>query len=277
MADTVTAAIRYVRREDNDRLATEKPYILHYKPAAGLPPNNFTIDSFPGIQIHNLRSAGLRYEDHGMSIAKLDEASVADMRPELFDDDDWIEKNYLPALHRSVCAALGAKSMTVFDWMLRKRSPSFPTQNVGEADWDAVQPSLSAHIDGRLEQYFGEDKENVMKRRYQVINVWKPLSGPCRDFPMAYLDPKSVDRDRDLLAVDEVFPTVANEVYQVYYNPEHKWYYVPDQLESELVIFNAYDSETGQVNAVPHCSFDLGELGSGIPRQSLEVRAFVFY
>lgn len=94
---------------------------------------------------------------------------------------------------------------------------------------------------------------------------------------MAYLDPKSVDRERDLLAVDEVFPTVANEVYQVYYNPEHKWYYVPDQLASELVIFNAYDSETGQVNAVPHCSFDLGELGSGIPRQSLEVRAFVFY
>jgi hypothetical protein len=108
-------------------------------------------------------------------------------------------------------------------------------------------------------------------------SIWKPLSGPCRDFPLAFIDPKSVDAQRDLFKVDEVFPTVANEVFQVYRNPNHRWYYVPDQLASELVIFNAYDSDRGQELAVPHCSFDLAEAGSGIPRQSIEVRAFVFY
>lgn len=94
---------------------------------------------------------------------------------------------------------------------------------------------------------------------------------------MAYLDPQTLDAEKDLIAVDEVFPTVANEVFQVCWNPNHKWYYVPDQLDSEVVIFNAFDSEKGQRLAVPHCSFDLGEKGSGIPRQSIEVRAFVFY
>lgn len=94
---------------------------------------------------------------------------------------------------------------------------------------------------------------------------------------MAYLDPKSMDQDKDLFAVDEVFPNVANEVYQVYHNPDHRWYYVADQLESEVVVFNAYDSKNGQTNAVPHCSFDLGELSSGPPRQSIEVRAFIFF
>ena len=94
---------------------------------------------------------------------------------------------------------------------------------------------------------------------------------------MAYLDPKNVDQKKDLSAVDEVFSSVANEVYPVYYNPDHKWYYVPDQLDSEVAIFNAFDSERGQSIAVPHCSFDLGKLGSGIPRQSTEVQAFVFY
>jgi hypothetical protein len=94
---------------------------------------------------------------------------------------------------------------------------------------------------------------------------------------MAYCDPVSVDKANDLFVVDEVFPSVANEVFQVYHNPEHKWYYVPDQLESEVAIFMAYDSEKGQELAVPHCSFDLGAAGSGIPRQSIEVRAFVFY
>jgi len=94
---------------------------------------------------------------------------------------------------------------------------------------------------------------------------------------MAYCDPNTIDREKDLFTVDEVFPTVANEVYQVFYSPKHKWYYVPDQLASEVAIFQAYDSERGQELAVPHCSFDLREKGSGIPRQSIEVRAFVFY
>jgi hypothetical protein len=108
-------------------------------------------------------------------------------------------------------------------------------------------------------------------------SIWKPLSGPCRDFPLAFLDPLTIDASQDLIKVDEVFPTVANEVFQVCYSPKHAWYYIPDQLASELAVFNAYDSKRGQSLAVPHCSFDLGDSGSGIPRHSIEVRAFVFY
>lgn len=70
---------------------------------------------------------------------------------------------------------------------------------------------------------------------------------------------------------------MANVVFQVCYNPQYQWYYIPDQLSSELAIFNAYDSKRGQSFAVPYCSFDLGEAGSGVPRSSIEVRAFVFY
>ena len=101
---------------------------------------------------------------------------------------------------------------------------------------------------------------------------------------MAYLDPTSINKDTDLFTVDEVFPTVANEVFQIHHNAQHRWYWVPDQLDSEVVIFQAFDSELerrqeggGQARAVPHCSFDLGERGSGVPRKSVEVRAFVFY
>lgn len=93
---------------------------------------------------------------------------------------------------------------------------------------------------------------------------------------MAYLDPLTVSPS-DLYTVDEVFPTVANEVFQVQHNANHKWYWVPDQLDSEITIFQAYDSEKGQRLAVPHCSFDLGGRGDGVPRRSIEVRAFVFY
>lgn len=142
MSDPVIATIRYVRR-DNERLATEKPYILHYAAPPGFPQNNFTIDSFPGIKVRNLRTAGISYQDHGMMIASLDSSG---MRPEDFDDDDWIERVYLPELHSCLCKAMGAEEVVIFDWMLRKRSKSFPKRNVGEENEEAAQPSLSAHI-----------------------------------------------------------------------------------------------------------------------------------
>lgn len=93
---------------------------------------------------------------------------------------------------------------------------------------------------------------------------------------MAYCDAKTMDPEQDLLAVDEVFPTVANEVYQVLHSERHKWYYIPDQLDTEVAIFAGYDSRRKQDLAVPHCAFDLAD-SSGEPRQSIEVRAFVFY
>ncbi|KAI9788356.1 MAG: hypothetical protein M1816_006959 [Peltula sp. TS41687] len=274
MGDTILGSIRYVRKDEKTQ-SDEKGYILHYAAPPGFPPNNFTIEPYKGIQMHNLRTAGLKYEDHGMRIASIDSSQ---MKPKDFEDDEWIETVYLPELHRSLCAALGAQGVTIFDWMLRKRAASFPQRNIGEENEEQAQPSLSAHIDyttaeldGRLDRYFGKDRARLNNQRYQVINIWKPLEGPCRDFPMALCDPKSVDRANDLYIVDEVFPTVANEVFQVHYNPKHRWYWVPDQLDSEITIFQAYDSEKGQELAVPHCSFDLGAAGSGIPRQSIEV------
>src|ERR1700712_4563151 len=137
-----------------------------------------------------------------------------------------------------------------------------------------VKDYTTDEIKGRLDKYFKEKAEEFGKRWFQIVkwaylslimdlylqsfSVWKPLAGPLRDYPMAYCDAKTMDPNNDLLAVDEVFPTVANEVYQVLHNPMHKWYYIPDQLDSEVAIFAGYDSRQGQALSVPHCSFDLG-------------------
>ena len=40
---------------------------------------------------------------------------------------------------------------------------------------------------------------------------------------MVYCDVKTMDPETDLLVVDEVFPTVANEVYQVLHNENRRW------------------------------------------------------
>jgi len=178
--DPFVATVRYVKR-DEARDPTEKPYILHYAAPKGFPQNNFVIEPVKSIPIHNLRTAGLDYNEHGMAIATVDDRGLD---PDRFDDDNWVEAVYLPRLHEAVCRALGAKDMTVFDWMLRKRAPSFPQRQEGEHNADAHQPSLSAHIDytkaeldSRVVGYFGADKDKMLSRRYQVIKcVVSPLA-----------------------------------------------------------------------------------------------------
>jgi hypothetical protein len=142
MADTNTATLRHVQRNESKDV-DEKPYILHYAAPDGFPQNNFTIKPVHGIKVRDLRTSGVTYEERGIGMAPINSSG---MDPENFDDDDWVERVYLPELHRSVCDALGAKDMTIFDWMLRKRAPSFPVRKPGEENGEAHQPSLSAHI-----------------------------------------------------------------------------------------------------------------------------------
>jgi hypothetical protein len=143
MSDPVTASIRYVQRSTLPA-PSEKGYILHYAAPPNFPQNNFNITSYPNIKIHNLRTANLSYASHGMKLATLDNSAA--MTPDKFDDDDWIEQVYLPELHRCLCKTLGARDVTIFDWMLRKRAASFPKRSVGEENEGAAQPSLSVHI-----------------------------------------------------------------------------------------------------------------------------------
>ena len=140
--NTMIAAIRYVQRESAP--SSEKGYILHYAAPKNFPQNNFTISSYSHILVQNLRISNLTWNDHGMKIASLENCSQ--WQPQDFDDDDWIERVYLPELHSCLCKALGAKDITIFDWMLRKRSVSFPKRPEQGEDDGSAQPSLSVHI-----------------------------------------------------------------------------------------------------------------------------------
>lgn len=41
---------------------------------------------------------------------------------------------------------------------------------------------------------------------------------------------------------DIVYPDWATENLQVHYNPNHKWYYLPDQTVDEVLIFKSAES-----------------------------------
>ena len=139
MADIVIATLRYANA-DSEALETEKPYILHYKAPPGLPMSNFKIDFVSDIKIRNLRTAKLNWNDSGMQLAKLGGC----MPKQDFEDEQRIEKDYLPVVHDCLKRVMGAEEVCIFDYMVRRREPAFPYQP--ESKDSAPQPALSAHI-----------------------------------------------------------------------------------------------------------------------------------
>jgi hypothetical protein len=139
MKDSVISTIRYARA-DNDALLNEKAYILNYSTPPEIPRSNFVIDFFPDIEIRNLRTADLKYNENGLAIAKLPSC----MPKEDFDDEEKVEKFYLPEVHSLIQETLDSEEVYIFDYMIRKREPSFPYQPSTKDN--APQPALSAHI-----------------------------------------------------------------------------------------------------------------------------------
>ena len=75
-------------------------------------------------------------------------------------------------------------------------------------------------------------------------SVWHPLRGPLVDWPLAVCDAASVDFENDTMAGDVVERAKAFENTQVHFNHHQKWYYLKDQLPSELLIFKNADSQS---------------------------------
>src|SRR5439155_25304908 len=75
-------------------------------------------------------------------------------------------------------------------------------------------------------------------------SVWHPLRGPLVDWPLAVCDASSVDFSTDTMPGDLIDRVEVFENMQVHYSPQQRWYWLPDQLPSELLIFKNSDSRS---------------------------------
>ncbi len=62
-----------------------------------------------------------------------------------------------------------------------------------------------------------------------------------KDWPLALCDLTTVD-ETDMIPLDEVHKDDVLEGFQMFYRPTQRWYYLKDQLPTEIVIFKTGDS-----------------------------------
>jgi hypothetical protein len=198
-----------------------------------------------------------------------------------FYDEEEVRRVYYPAVEAFLKATLKADRVVIFDHTVRKRVE-------GSADIRGAgprQPATRVHVDqtvtsgaNRVREHVPNEAEELLKGRVQVINLWRPIRGPVRDTPLAMLDGTTV-KEGDLVASDLIYPNRSGETYSVKYNPDHRWFYIPEMMPDEAILLKCYDSATdGRTRFGPHTAFvDPTTPADAAPRESIELRTLVFH
>lgn len=207
-------------------------------------------------------------------------------------DPEEMEARYYPQVVDLVKRHTGASEVRVFVPFLRgeeaqRRMPGAITNPAGAVHVDYTEHSGPDYFDRML----GPDAERLRGRRYALINVWRPITGPLRDHPLALCDARTVD-PADLMVSRTVSRSGAKglrtpdgevsvgEIYSVAFNPSHQWYYAPDMTPDEALLLKNYDSrlDMGVSRFSPHCAFaDPTTPADALPRASIEVRTLAVW
>jgi hypothetical protein len=202
------------------------------------------------------------------------ETKVAD-----FFDAEQLQAVYYPEVEQLIKAVSGALRVVIFDHTLRSGEEAEREEKL------IREPVLSAHNDytewsgpNRVREFLPDEADDLIKRRFAIIQVWRAINQPIQSNPLALADAKSVAME-DLLIAERRYPHRVGQTYRLKYSPDHRWFYFPEMRRDEALVFKVYDSEKdGRARFTPHTSFeDPTSPPNARPRQSIEVRAFAFF
>jgi hypothetical protein len=194
---------------------------------------------------------------------------------ETFQSDEEVKRVYYPEVEQLLLDKVpGAHKVILFDHTIRRQDSNASRQPVNRAHSDQTDRATQWRV--RLHVEDPEEAERLLKGRYRIINVWRPLNGTVQSSPLAFASAASV-ADTDLIPVEHRYPTRTGETMGVKYNPELKWKYWSGMGNDERLFLKCSDSQDGVGKRCPHSAFTDPRTPVGAkPRESIEVRALVF-
>jgi len=268
----VRAKIEFLKPPTMDNRA----YCYGYEPGPHEPPPTAAFAAH-SVVVKNARTepGHLSLDEHGATLVE-HQSRVHD-----FYDSEELIAAYYPEAAAAIKAATGADRVVVFDHNIR-RGLSLALR----ADrYRQGRPVLHAHTDftetsavHRLRDHYGSEPADLQHHRVLQVNLWRPIRGPLRDFPLAVCDASSIGRGQ-LVAVDLLYPGRRGEIYYLTHDSTQRWYYAPDMQVHEAWLIKNYDSAlNGTARFAAHSAFDEPSRGVRvIPRESIEVRAFALF
>ena len=196
-----------------------------------------------------------------------------------FYDENEVRSIYYPEIEQLVKETSGARRVLVFDHTLRSadtamreaKQISGPVRNAHNdyTEWSGPQ---------RVRDLLPNEAEELLQRRFAVVQVWRPIRHPVQREPLAIADARSIGM-KELFPSSRVYPDRVGEVYHCAFNPTHRWYYFPHMQRNEAIVFKTFDSiKDGRARWTAHSAFDdPTSPPEAPPRESIEMRTLAFF
>lgn len=249
-----------------------RPEFFVYRPPEGTVPSHPRRDSH-SVDVEDGRGVDLSLDVEGVELVH-HETRVTD-----FYDPDEVRRVYFPEVEALVREATGATRVVAFDHNVRCAERA----ERGEAG--AQMPVRFVHNDytldsgpQRVRDLMGDEAERLLRGRFAVINVWRPIRGPVLATPLAVCDASRMRPD-DFIPTDLRYRDRDGEVYSVRFRPEHRWLYFSRMRADEAMLLKCYDSsDDGRARFTAHSAVDDPATPPDAPaRESIEVRTLAFF
>lgn len=278
VATLVPINLNYFQQPENG----EKPWFSFFDGFK----SNWKAQSF-SQNIENVRGKEAEYslDKTGFEFHK----KPSSLSPDDFSDEEKIKSVYYDEVISNIKQLTGASKVVIFDHTVRNSDPSIESQGAPPAGKQILRGTANqVHIDQtpsaasqRVQRHLpDEEAASRLGKRYQIINLWRPIRHEAYDKPLAVCDYRSIDPRKDLVPVTLKYPDYNGETYSVTYNPNHRWKYLKGMKPEEFILIKCAESITDGSVAIctPHTSFEDPTTPKGAKfRESIEVRTLVFY
>lgn len=220
-----------------------------------------------------------------------------------FHDKIAVEERYTQEAIALVGRLTGADRVVNRGWMLRT-SADIPREKdpvKGYSHHGGLQPPAGeAHVDyspltapRTAEQIYRKTfPDGPVYRRFIAFSLWRALSPPPQDCPLAVCDGRSLDDgegvENPLHIVDEM-PSpeamlaeipgedklIAASIFR--YRPQHRWWYFSNMTVDEALLFKFFDSDHSVTWRCPHSAFFDSSFPDAHPRESIETRLIAYF
>jgi hypothetical protein len=196
-----------------------------------------------------------------------------------FFDEAEVRRIYYPEMEALVKAESGAARVVVFDHTLR---------TADDADREArkIREVVSrVHNDytewsgpQRVRDLLPEEADDLLRRRFAIIQVWRPIRGTVETFPLAICSARTLS-PANLVVSERRYPDRIGQTYAITYSPDHAWYWFPRMRRDEALVFKTYESrDDGRARWTAHTAFhDPTSAPDARPRESIEIRTLAFF
>lgn len=197
-----------------------------------------------------------------------------------FTDEDERKNVYDPEVADLIKRHSGASHVVVFDHTLRVTDDETGRVPAARPTVKGVHNDYtedSAPV--RLREIVGEEEaERRMKKRWTIIQVWRPIRGTVLIDPLGICDGRSIPW-KGFIRVERRYKYRTGVVYHIAHDPQHRWYWFPRMTRDEALVFKVFDSDTTKLSRfTAHSAFDDPNTpADAAPRESIETRTFAFF